>query len=78
MIYYAVYKENRLFKGHSPALEGNHIYYLAKCTVPAAETAYNIHAAAMINDELQRDKDVYSVKEYCMDLINGNNDAVLS
>ena len=130
-IYYAVYKENRLFKGHSLSLDGDiglnffvdlsnegnvnpenvtikfewfvngekkqqtctldaeimrtvrdkdgqdHNYYLAKCKVPSAEMAYNIHAAAEINGNPHWDKDVYSVKDYCMDLIEETNDTDL-
>ena len=127
--YYAVYKENRLFKGHSLSLKGDiglnfyidlsheeadpstvdiifdwtvngeaehsectlsadntreitdtestHTYYLATCNLPAAEMAYNIHATAKINGALHWDKDVYSVKDYCMDLIDDTNDADL-
>ena len=126
MTYYAVYKENRLFKRHSLSLdgdislnflidlshetaspsdvnvifdwtvngvpqhaecrldagnyrtvadsEGSHTYYIAKCIVPAAEMAYNIHATATVNGDLHWDKDVYSVKDYCMDLIDVTED----
>ena len=50
-------------------VENGTTYYLATCNLPAAEMAYNIHATAYVNNTLHWDSDIYSVKQYGMDLI---------
>ena len=64
-------QEQTIKSGDAETIENN-TYYKATCHLPAAEMAYNIHATAYIDGVEHWDTDRYSVKEYGMELVNGN------